>query len=119
MLDDKYVEHFVFVVLFGLFVSHSRAEAPAEKSIEAPHGQRVLVKAIGPVTETTDLQIICILKHNPSGDQYIEAMKDLNHKLGGLLASLRERGDFLGERGETLILTPPPNSIAPARLLLI
>ena len=97
------------------------ADAPAtkEKSIDAPNGIQVTIKMIGPVTQTTDLQIICILKHDPAGDQYIEAMKDLNAKLGGLLSSLRDRGDFVGESGETLLLTPPANSISPKRLLLI
>jgi hypothetical protein len=97
------------------------ADAPAatEKSLDAPSGLQVTVKMIGPVTQTTDLQIICILKHDPAGDQYIEAMKDLNAKLGGLLSSLRDRGDFAGAVGETLLLTPPANSITPKRLLLI
>jgi len=74
---------------------------------------------IGPVTQTTDLQIICLLKHNPAGDQYIEAMQDLNDKLGGVLSSLRERGEFVGEPGETLLFTPPQGSITPTHVLLI
>ena len=48
-------------------------------------------KMIGPVTQATDLQVICILKHDPAGDKYIEAMQDLNGKLKGLLSSLRDR----------------------------
>jgi len=105
--------------LFGFFVALASAEAPEEKSIDTPQGVRVSVKTIGPVGQTTDLQIICILKHNPAGDKYIEAMKDLNEKLGGLLSSLRDRGDFGGEMGETLLFTPPPGSITPTRVLLI
>ena len=74
---------------------------------------------IGPVTQTTDLQIICVLKHDPAGDKYIEAMDDLNQKLHRILSNLRDRGEFAGELGETLLFTPPPNSITPKQLLLI
>ncbi|ADO72157.1 M17 family peptidase N-terminal domain-containing protein [Stigmatella aurantiaca] len=90
-----------------------------EKRFETPVGIALSVKQIGPVTQTTDLQIICVLKHDPAGDQYIEAMQDFNDKQGGLLSSLRERGEFVGELGETFLYTPPPRSITPKRVLLI
>jgi hypothetical protein len=92
---------------------------PAKKSVAAPHGQTISVEMIGPVTQSTDLQIICVLKHDPAGDKYIEAMDDLNRKLHRILSNLRERGEFAGELGETLLLTPPANSITPKQLLLI
>ena len=97
------------------------AAAPAEQQFDAPHGMRLCVKMIGPVTQTTDLQIICLLKHDsaPGGDKYIEAMNDFNEKLGGLVSSLRERGEFVGETGETLLFTPPAKSITPKQVLLI
>src|SRR5215510_9888831 len=99
-------------------MSHADDAAP-EKSVSAAWDVKVTVKMIGPVTQTTDLQIICLLKHNPAGDQYIEAMQDFNDKLGGVLSSLRERGEFVGEPGETLVLHPPAGSITPQKVLLI
>src|SRR5262249_47928063 len=110
------------VVAAGAFVAptQSRADsATPEKSVSAPRDVTVTVKMIGPVTQTTDLQILCLLKHNPAGDHYIEAMQDFNDKLGGLLSSLRERGEFVGEPGETLVFTPPAGSITPKKVLLI
>ncbi|PTL80583.1 M17 family peptidase N-terminal domain-containing protein [Vitiosangium sp. GDMCC 1.1324] len=95
------------------------AKPPPEKKFETPVGIALSIKQIGPVTQTTDLQIICVLKHDPAGDQYIEAMQDFNDKQGGLLSALRERGEFVGELGETLLYTPPPHSITPKRVLLI
>ncbi len=95
------------------------AREPAERSLAAPRGQTVSVKMIGPVTQGTDLQVLCILRHVPSGDRYAEAMDDLNAKLGGLLATLRDRGEFDGDLGETLVFTPPAGSIAPREVLLI
>lgn len=79
----------------------------------------VTVEMVGPVTKVSDLQIICLLKHDPAGDKYLGAMQALNEKLGGLLSSLRERGEFAGELGETMLFTPLPNTIAPAKVLLI
>src|SRR6478735_2986625 len=79
------------------------ADAPTKRTFDAPHDQTIAVEMIGPVTQTTDLQIICVLKHEPSGDKYIEAMDDFNKKLNGLLSGLRERGEFAGDLGETLL----------------
>src|SRR5262245_49297999 len=101
-----------------LAMGHAETAAP-EHSVSAARDVKVTVKMIGPVTQTTDLQIICLLKHNPAGDHYIEAMQDFNAKLGGVLSSLRERGEFVGEPGETLIFTPPAGSITPRHVLLI
>src|SRR3954467_889340 len=110
----------VIVILAVCWVGAGPAtNAPAEKAFDAPRGLRVSVKMIGPVTQTTDLQIICVLKHDPSGDKYIEAMDDFNKKLNGLLAGLRERGEFAGDLGETLLFAPPANSITPRQVLLI
>jgi hypothetical protein len=110
------------VVVAGTFVAATRSRAQnatPEKSVSAPRDVKLTVKMIGPVTQTTDLQIICLLKHNPAGDKYIEAMQDFNDKLGGVLSSLRERGEFVGEPGETLLLHPPAGSITPKTVLLI
>jgi len=105
----------MFAALLSTFVL---AETP-ERSVSAADGLTVSDKEIGPVTEVADLQIICVLKHDPAGDKYIDAMRDLNSKLGGLISSLRDRGEFEGDAGETLLLTPPANSIAAHQLLLI
>ncbi|HSZ56382.1 MAG TPA: M17 family peptidase N-terminal domain-containing protein [Tepidisphaeraceae bacterium] len=49
----------------------------------------------------------------------IEAMEEFNNKLHRLLSGLREGGHFAGELGETLVFTPPPDSITPKKVLLI
>ena len=106
-------------ILVAASIAWADGPAPGEKSFDAPHSQTVSVKMIGPVTQTTDLQIICILKHDPSGDKYIEAMDDFNQKLHHLLSGLRDRGEFEGELGQTLLFTPPSDSITPKQVLLI
>jgi hypothetical protein len=103
----------------GLCLHAGEPAAPTEKRFQAPHDMEVTVKMIGPYSEPCDLQIICVFRHKESGDKYLSAMKDLDVKLGGLLSSLRNRGEFVGEPGETLLVTPPKGSIVPPRLLII
>jgi leucyl aminopeptidase len=43
----------------------------------------------------------------------------LDDRLGGLLADVRQRGDFRGREDETLLLYPPAGTIGAERLLLV
>ena len=79
----------------------------------------VTVKVIGPVQAAVDLQIICLFKHKPLGDTYIEALDDLDKHLNGAIRALRNREEFMGNLGETILMTPPANSIPAKRLLII
>src|SRR6185295_14109120 len=44
---------------------------------------------------------------------------ELDKKLGGVIGALRERGEFVGDKSETLLIIPSPNSIKAKALLLI
>jgi hypothetical protein len=93
---------------------------PKETSVGSkPFGIDFSVKMVGPYMEPADLQIICLFKHKPGGDTYQGAAKDTDEKLGGLLSSLRNRGEFVGELGETILFTPPKNSIPAKRFMVI
>jgi hypothetical protein len=93
--------------------------APAEKTFDAPHGLKVSVKMIGPYSEPADLQIICLFKHKPIGDTYQGAAKDTDEHLHGILSALRNRDEFVGELGETILFTPPTGSIPAKRFMVI
>ena len=93
--------------------------APAEKTFNAPHGLKVSIKMVGPYTESADLQIICLFKHKASGDTYQGAAKDTDEHLHGILSALRNRGEFVGELGETFLFTPPNGSIPAKRFMVI
>jgi hypothetical protein len=69
--------------------------------------------------EDADLQIICLFKHRPTGDAYLGAAKDTDEHLGGLVSALRNRGEFVGELGETIVFTPPKGSIPARRFMVI
>jgi hypothetical protein len=107
------------LLLTGSAIFGADNPVPAEKTFEAPDGLKVSVKIIGPYSEPADLQIISLFKHKPSGDIYQGAAKDTDEHLHGLLSALRNRGEFVGELGETILFTPPAGSIPAKRFMVI
>ena len=108
-----------FILALG---AANAAESPAPKEnvfAARPLGIRISIKMDGPYMEAADLQIICLFKHKDSGDTYQGAAKDTDAHLGGLLSALRNRGEFVGELGETILFTPPPGSIPAKRFMVI
>lgn len=86
---------------------------------KAPLGIRLSIKMIGPYAEAADLQIICLFKHKSSGDTYQGAARETDAHLGGILSAIRNRGEFVGELGETFVFIPPKNSIPAKRFMVI
>ena len=107
----------------ALLVTTARAAdatAPKENVFETqPLGVKLSIKMIGPYTQEADLQIICLFKHKDSGDTYEGAAKETDAHLGGLLSALRNRGEFVGELGETFLFTPTTGSIPAKRFMVI
>ena len=74
---------------------------------------------VGPYMEPADLQMICLFKHKLAGDTYQGAAKDTDAHLHGLLSALRNRNEFVGELGETILFTPPKDSIPAKQFMVI
>ena len=115
--------HFLAVVCAGLVINASAADtktAPKENVFSAkPLGITLSIKMVGPYMEPADLQIICLFKHKSNGDTYQGAAKETDEKLGGMLSTLRNRSEFVGESGETILFTPPKDSIPAKRFMVI
>jgi len=91
-----------------------------EATFEGPNNLRIKVRMEGPYTADVPLQIVCYFKYTPEGAKRMTgAPVELDKELGGVIASLRERGEFAGEELETLYITPPKNSIKARGLLLV
>src|SRR5438552_9167885 len=74
----------------------------------------------GPYTADVPLQVVCYFKYTPEGAKKMSgAPVELDKRLGGVIASLRERGEFVGDQLETLLITPPKDSIKAKALLLV
>lgn len=118
-ISPTFVCSLAFGMLLPLAGYGEGTGAPKETPVGAkPLGIAFSVKMTGPYAQDADLQIICAFKHKAGGDTYEGAMKDSDAKLGGLLSSLRNRGEFVGELGETILFIPPKGAI-PARQFLI
>jgi hypothetical protein len=95
------------------------ADNPPKQSFFSanPLGIKMSIKMDGPFMEPADLQIICLFKHKTEGDTYNGAAKETDEKLNGILSSLRNRGEFVGELGETFFFTP--KEYIPARTFMV
>ena len=91
-----------------------------EKAFDAPNKVRIKVRMEGPYTADVPLQVVCYFKYTPEGAKKMSgAPVELDKRLGGVIASLRERSEFMGEQLETLLIIPPRDSIKAKALLLV
>src|SRR5262249_18718498 len=115
--------HLLSLVCAGLVIGAAAADTsatPKESIVPAkPLGVTVSVKMVGPYMEPADLQVISLFKHKPDGDTYQGAAKDTDAHLNGILSALRNRGEFVGELGETILFTPPKDSIPAKQFMVI
>ena len=108
------------VGLLGSALAADTTTAPKESVFPTkPLGITLSVKMDGPYMEAADLQLICLFKHKASGDTYQGAAKDTDAHLHGLLSALRNRNEFVGELGETILFTPPKGSIPAKQFMVI
>src|SRR5438128_1305135 len=97
-----------------------RGQDVKEKVFDAPNNVKIKVRMEGPYTADVPLQIVCYFQYTPEGAKRMSgAPVELDKKLGGVIASLRERGEFVGDELETISITPPNNSIKAKALLLV
>lgn len=109
----------VLATLLNL-ASLAAAQGIKEKALDAPNGVTVKIRMEGPYTADVPLQVVCYFKYTPERAKRMSgAPVELDKELGGVIASLRERGDFVGHEGETLLVIPPKNSIKAKALLLV
>jgi hypothetical protein len=83
---------------------------------DAPIPIRVLAQS--PADTDTYLQVVCLFRSSPA-NKLQGASAEINEKLAGLLDRVRSPQLFRGELGETVLLTPPKNSIGAKKLLIV
>jgi hypothetical protein len=111
----------VAMLMVNEFASmRANAQDVKEKEFDAPNNLKIKVRMEGPYTADVPLQVVCYFKYTPEGAKRMTgAPVELDKKLGGIIASLRERGEFVGDDLETLYITPPKGSIKAKALLLV
>src|SRR5580700_906440 len=113
---------FAFAVFagFGTLALSDEGKDVKEKALDAPNKVKIKVRMEGPYTADVPLQVVCYFKYTPEGAKRMGgAPVELDKRLGGVIASLRERGEFEGDELETLLIVPPRDSIKAKALLLV
>ncbi len=91
-----------------------------ETALDAPNNVKVKVRMEGPYTADVPLQVVCYFKYTPERAMRMSgAPVELDKRLGGVIGALRERGEFVGDQLETLLIIPPRDSIKAKALLLV
>src|SRR5216684_1362320 len=114
----------IALILFAGLGAQARSDEAnddvKEKAFEAPHQVKVKVRMEGPYTADAPLQVVCYFKYTPEGAKRMSgAPVELDERLGGVIGALRERGEFVGDQLETLLIIPPRDSIKAKALLLV
>lgn len=113
-----------FAIGLSLFISMTTtaftADTVKETIVKSESGVTFKIRMEGPYTAEVPLQVVCYFRYS---DAAIKKMKgapvELDRHLGGIIGSLRERGEFSGNRLETLLIETPKGSIKAKYLLLI
>ena len=111
---------FAALSLTGLAWADEPQDKVKEKALDAPNNVKVKVRMEGPYTADVPLQIVCYFRYTPERAKRMSgAPVELDKRLGGIIASLRERGEFGGDPLETILITPSNDSIKAQALLLV
>ena len=102
-----------------LLITSFSAGVPNTGGAQAiPSALPVKVLSQSPADSTTNLQIICLFRSSPQNTLH-GSLIEADDKLHGTLHQVRSPALFAGELGETILLTPPPGTLAARRLLII
>jgi hypothetical protein len=92
------------------------ARAGTSKSFDAPNDLKVTVRVSKPQDQEADVLFLCVFRQS----QFILAIQDFDDALGGLISTVRKRGEFRGDELETILISnPPKKSMAAKQLMLI
>jgi|GEM_PF-849584 len=114
----------VVLALGGFVRSAASADEPQasvkETVVNGPGGIALKIRMEGPYTAEVPLQVVSYFRYTADGaKRMVGAPVELDRRLGGVIGSLRERKEFVGDELETLLLTPSTGSIKAKALLLI
>jgi hypothetical protein len=110
----------VYIVVATIATVEANEQPVKEQVYDATSNVKIKVRMEGPYTADVPLQIVCYFKYTAEGAARMRgAPVELDKELGGLIGSLRKRGEFAGDELETIVIIPPDNTIKAKRLLLI
>lgn len=116
-----------FAIFLALSSFTALPEVGTEEKVGTVDGLEIAVKVQSPSAEETPLQIVCLFEYTegdittspPALPKESNGLLHVDMALNGLLTNLRKTNQFQGKFLETLLITPPPNSLLAKKLLLI
>jgi hypothetical protein len=113
----------IFVGLIPLVLmpqTRGASDEVKEVRFSGPRNVTIKLRMEGPYTADVPLQVVCYFAYTPEGAKRMSgAPVELDKELGGVIDAVRERGEFVGDELETLLILSPPNSIKARALLLV
>ena len=110
----------IFVLATAMLAVAAESTAVKEQVIAGPAGVQLKVRMEGPYTADVPLQVVCYFKYTEDGAKRMAgAPVEQDKRLGGVINSLRTRGEFRSDELETLLIRPPSGAIKAKALQLI
>src|SRR5437588_4188096 len=106
----------LLVTLAAWPLVHADDKKLTEEKLAGPGGLALIVRMQGPYDADVPLQVVCYFKPK-TGGTLKGAPVELDKRLGGVIANLRDRDEFAGDQLETLVLDT--GSKIPAKQLLL
>jgi hypothetical protein len=88
----------------------------AEEKVAGPDGLTLIVRMQGPYDADVPMQVVCYFRKK-DGQKLQGAPVELDKRLGGVIGNLRDRGEFVGDELETLVIDT--KKMIPAKKLLL
>lgn len=122
--------YLLFFTLFASAVLPSASDLPSlgtKVSLGKVDGVEFQVAVQSPSMQETPLQVICLFEYTegdistspPALPKELNGLLHVDEALQGLITELRKTNQFGGHLLETLLITPPPNTIPAKQLLLV
>src|SRR4051812_10651084 len=81
------------------------ADEVRQTIVPAGNAVSLKVRLEGPYTAEVPLQVVCYFRYTEAGARKMKgAPVELDKHLHGVIASLRQRGEFVGDRLESMVL---------------
>jgi hypothetical protein len=108
------------VIAAASTIDAAEPQTVKELSFPALNNVTMKLRMEGPYTADVPLQVVCYFKYTPEGVRRMSgAPVELDKELGGVIGALRQRGEFVGDELETILIIPPAGSIKAKALLLV
>lgn len=131
MLSLSYMKNIskslLFALLFPIFASAAVPAIGTKEIVGSVDGVSIEAIVQSPSAQSTPLQIVCVFEYTegdifnspPALPKELNGLLHVDEALRGLITDLRKTGKFEGRALETLLITPPADTVPAKKILMI